>query len=140
MQDLLELQTGQVSFLSGLLAGFALSIAVHILRHGLRHTVAQVVFLLLIAVTLLFLISLYVDVRLSIELAGIQNMDEAIAARVSAIRFYGTTSATVAFALFVLSIGLLGWIARPLLGFLTSILALVTLGILGSVWYSVQFL
>ncbi len=140
MRDLLELQTGQVSFLSGLLAGFALSIAVHILRHGLRDTVAQIVFLLLIAVTLLFLVSLYVDVRLSIELAGLERMDDTMAARVSAIRFYGTTSATVAFALFVLSIGLLGWIATPLLGFVTSILAIIALGVLGMVWYSVQFL
>lgn len=140
MTDLLELQTGQVAFLSGLLAGFALSIAVHVLRHGLRDRVAQMVFFLLIAVALLFLVSLYVDVRLSIELAGVENMDDGLAEKVSAVRVIGTTSATFAFALFVFSIGLLGWVATPMLGVMTSIVALVTLGVLGYVWYSVQLL
>ncbi len=140
MRDLVELQTGQVAFLSGLLAGFALSIAVHILRHGLRHTIAQIVFFLLIGVTLLFLVSLYVDVRLSIELAGVSAIDDSMAQMVSSIRVIGTTSATLAFALFILSIGLLGWIATPALGILTSLSALVSLGLLAYVWHAVQFL
>lgn len=140
MKDLLELQTGQVSFLSGLLAGFALSIAVHILRHGLKHKVAEAVFILLIIVTLLFLVSLYVDVRLSIELAGVSSMSDSEAHMVSSVRVVGTTSATIAFALFVFSIGLLGWIATPLLGVLSSVSAALALGVLGYVWFAVQSL
>ena len=140
MKDLLELQTGQVSFLSGLLAGFALSIAVNILRHGLKHKVAEIVFILLIVVTLLFLVSLYVDVRLSIELAGVSSMSDAKAQIVASVRVLGTTSATIAFALFIFSIGLFGWIATPLLGILSSAGAALALGVLGYVWFAVQAL
>lgn len=47
MSELIELQTGQVAFLSGLLAGFAMTAALHILRHGMRDKASPVVFLYL---------------------------------------------------------------------------------------------
>ncbi|ASJ71399.1 hypothetical protein [Granulosicoccus antarcticus] len=46
MNELLELQTGQVAFITGLMSGFSLSIAAHVLRYGIRSRMAQLVFLL----------------------------------------------------------------------------------------------
>ena len=36
MRELLELQSGQVAFISGLMSGFAISIAAQILRYGIN--------------------------------------------------------------------------------------------------------
>ena len=138
MQEILELQTGQVAFLSGLLSGFSLSIAVHILRHGIRQPAAQWVFCCLIITTLLFLVSLYVDVRLTIELAGVTNVTDAQFENIARIRTIGTHAATGAFALFLLSIGSLGWIASPMLGIMTSIVSLTAFSVLAYVWLAVQ--
>jgi len=112
MQEILELQTGQVAFLSGLLSGFSLSIAVHILRHGIEAPAAKWVFSCLLITTVLFLVSLYVDV--------------------------GTNAATAAFVLFLISIGLLGWIASPVLGLVSTIVAAIAFVVLGYVWFAVQ--
>lgn len=138
MQEILELQTGQVAFLSALLSGFSLSIAVHILRHGIRQPAAQFVFCCLIITTLLFLISLYVDVRLTIELAGITEVTDAQSANIVGIRTIGTHAATAAFVLFLLSIGSLGWIASTMLGIISSFVALTAFAVLAYVWYAVQ--
>ncbi len=131
---LLELQTGQVAFISGLMAGFALTVAAQILRHGLSHIVEQVVFLLLIITTLLFLTTLYLDVRLAIELVGVEHLTAQAQSMTSSIRVVGTNSATSGFVLFIVSIGLLGWIERPLLGIITSVVALTVLGVLALQW------
>ena len=67
-------------------------------------------------------------------------MSDAKAQMVSSVRVVGTTSATIAFALFIFSIGLFGWIATPLLGVLSSASAALALGVLGYVWFAVQTL
>lgn len=138
MHDLLELQTGQVAFLSGLLSGFSLTIAVHILRHGIIKPAAQWAFCCFLITTVLFLISLYVDVRLTIELAGLVNPTEEQVESIASIRVIGTNSASAAFALFIFSIGLLGWIISTTLGLISSMVAAATIGILGYVWFSIQ--
>ncbi len=132
---LLELQTGQVAFISGLMAGFALTVAAHILRHGLNQHIEQIVFLLLVITTLLFLTSLYLDVRLNLELVGIETLSAEAQQLVSSIRVVGTNSATAGFAIFIISIGLLGWIERPLLGIITSGCAIAILATLGALWF-----
>jgi len=48
MREFIELQTGQVAFISGLMSGFSLSVAAHVLRYGIRSRVAQAVFLMLL--------------------------------------------------------------------------------------------
>lgn len=140
MRDLLELQTGQVSFLSGLMAGFALSVAAHILRHGMRHRLAQLIFLMLLLVTLLFLVALYVDVRLTIELVGVSDPSAAQSAAISQIRVLGTSSATLALVMFIVAVGLLGWLARPWVGVASTAMAIAVLVALGSVWYRIGVL
>ena len=131
MRELLELQTGQVSFISGLMSGFALSVAAHVLRYGTRSRMAQTVFILLVASSLLFLLALYVDVRLSIELAGYDALAQEVAARVGSVRVIGTSSATVALFLFVFAIGLLGWLSTPFIGLVSSLMAG---GVLYALW------
>lgn len=138
MREILELQTGQVAFLSGLLSGFSLSIAVHILRHGILKPAAKWVFCCLLITTVLFLISLYVDVRLTIELAGITNLTDAQSQSIVQIRTIGTNAATAAFVLFLFSIGLLGWIASTTLGIVSTVVALSAFGTLAYVWLAVQ--
>lgn len=134
MRELIELQTGQVSFLSGLLAGFAMTAALHILRHGVNGRMAQIVFYLSVLSSLLFLVALYVDVRLTIELAGKIELSADILKRVSLIRFIGTTSATIALCLFVTSLGLLGWLSSRTAGVVTSSMTLIVAGILVFLW------
>ena len=123
MRDLLELQSGQVAFISGLMSGFALSVAAHVLRYGIRSRLAQAVFLLFLFTSLSFLLALYVDTRLGIELAGREALDPDVARAVSEVRTMGTNGATLAFFLFVVSVGLLGWLATPLTGVLSTALA-----------------
>ncbi len=134
MRELIELQTGQVAFLSGLMAGFAMTSALHILRHGMRTGVAQFAFTISVLSSLLFVVALYVDVRLTIELAGRTDLPAALLERVSHIRFIGTTSATIALSLFVLSLGMLGWLSSRFAGLVTSGLTVVVSCILIYVW------
>jgi len=134
MRDLIELQTGQVAFISGLMSGFSLSVAVGVLRHGIRSRLAQLVFVLLLLVSLCFLLALYIDTRLYIELAGVERVPDELAARIARVRSIGTTGATFAFVLFVCAIGLLGWLGRPLTGILSSALAALLLVLLLLSW------
>lgn len=140
MRELLELQTGQVAFLSGLLAGFAMTSALHILRHGMRTGVAQFAFALSVLSSLLFVVALYVDVRLTIELAGKTEIPAALVERVSHIRFIGTTSATIALSLFVLSLGMLGWLSSRFAGLVSSGFTLVVAGVLIYIWLQLDSL
>jgi len=132
MRELIELQTGQVAFISGLMSGFSLSVAAHVLRYGIRSRVAQAVFLMLLLASLLFLLALYVDTRLYIELAGLDVLSNELAERVAVVRLVGTTSASFALFLFVVAVGLLGWLATPLTGVMSSLMAG---GILYALWF-----
>ena len=132
MRELLELQTGQVAFISGLMSGFSLSIAAHVLRYGVRSSVAKLVFLLFLLSSLLFLVALYVDVRLSIELAGIDSVPQALLNDISSVRNLGTSCATVALFMVIVATGLLGWLATPFTGFLSTVIGG---GILYTLWY-----
>lgn len=138
MRELLELQTGQVAFISGLMSGFSLSIAAHVLRYGIRSRMAQVVFLLFLLSSLLFLVALYTDVRLSIELAGLDTMPQSLLDKVSSVRSVGTACATFAFVMFVLATGLLGWLASSTVGVLSSLIAAAALSALWFVWQNIN--
>ena len=140
MNELLELQTGQVAFISGLMSGFSLTVGVHILRYGIRSRTAQFVFVSLLLSSLLFLVALYVDVRLTIEFAGIDSLSAELSQRVKSVRIIGTASATFALFLFVISIGLLGWLATPLTGVLTSLLAAGVLYMLWRIWTDINII
>jgi hypothetical protein len=134
MRELLELQTGQVAFISGLLSGFSLSIAAHVLRYGMRSRTAQLVFGLFLLSSLLFLVALYVDVRLSIELAGVDTLPQSLLDKVSLVRNVGTGCATVALFMFIVATGLLGWLATPVVGLFSTLIAGATLYILWFAW------
>jgi len=140
VRELLELQTGQVAFLSGLLAGFAMTSALHILRHGMRTGVAQCAFAISVLSSLLFVVALYVDVRLTIELSGKSNLPAELVEQVSHIRFIGTTSATIALCLFVTSLGMLGWLSSRFAGMVTSGLTVIVAGVLIYVWLQLNTL
>ena len=140
MRELLELQTGQVAFLSGLLAGFAMTSALHILRHGMRTGVAQFAFTISVLSSLLFVVALYVDVRLTIELAGKSEIPTELLERISHIRYIGTTSATIALSLFVLSLGMLGWLSSRFAGLVTSGLTAIVASMLIYVWLQLNSL
>lgn len=140
MRELLELQTGQVAFLSGLLAGFAMTAALHILRHGILTRVAQFTFTISVLSSLLFVVALYVDVRLTIELAGKTDLPAAVMEHVSHIRFIGTTSATFALILFVLTLGMLGWLSSRFAGLVTSGLTVIVASILIYIWLQLNSL
>lgn len=132
MRELLELQTGQVAFISGLLSGFSLSIAATVLRIDHRNRVAQLVFVLYLLSSLLFLVALYVDVRLSIELAGQSEIPDAVLQRISIVRTLGTSCATVALVIFVAATGMLGWVATAVTGIMTT---LIGIGIFYCLWF-----
>lgn len=134
MQELLELQTGQVAFLSGLLAGFSLTVAANILQVDAARPIRTVCLVLLLMATLLFLVALYVDVRLTIEVASLESISASTEQVIRNTRFIGTTSATMALFVFTLSIGLLGWLAGPVAGIISSILAAATLALLAYIW------
>ena len=138
MRELIELQTGQVAFISGLMSGFALSVAAHVLRYGLRSFAAQLAFVGLLSASLLFLISLYVDVRLTIEVAGFDTLPPEVADRIADVRAIGTSCATVALVLFVCSIGLLGWLATAGTGIMSLLLAAATLVTLWFLWNEIN--
>lgn len=134
MQELLELQTGQVSFLSGLLAGFSLTVAANILQVDSKQAIHKVSLIFLLTATLLFLVALYVDVRLTIEVATLTDIAPETAQIIEKTRFIGTTSATMALVVFIIAIGMLGWLASNFVGIASTILATATLLVLAYVW------
>lgn len=140
MQELLELQTGQVSFLSGLLAGFSLTVAANILQVECSKAIHKACVIFLLLATLLFLIALYVDVRLTIEVATIGDIADDTALLIERTRYIGTTSATMALVVFVIAIGMLGWLAGKGVGILSTVLSVIALFVLGHVWYLVSLL
>ncbi len=140
MQELLELQTGQVAFLSGLLAGFSLTVAANILQVDSTSVIRKICLVLLLMATLLFLIALYVDVRLTIELASVTEMSPTAAEILQRTRIIGTTSATMALIVFVIAIGLLGWLGGSIAGIVSTFLAGATLLVLAYVWKMVLLL
>jgi len=104
----------------------------------LRSRVAQVVFLLFLLSSLLFLVALYTDVRLSIELAGLDTMPQSLLDKVSMVRTLGTVCATVVLFMFVLATGLLGWMASSTVGILSSLIAVAALSALWFVWLNIN--
>ena len=123
MNEILELQTGQVSFISGLMAGFSLSIAAQILRTNRAGILSSITLLMFTLVSLLFVVALYIDVRLSIEVATITHFSDPIFAQIKAVRALGTASASIALFLFIISIGMLPWLQSKLAGSIGSLLA-----------------
>lgn len=140
MRELLELQSGQVAFISGLMAGFSLSIAAQLLRYGISSRIARLVLLLFLVSSLMFLLALYVDVRLSIELAGLDSLPETLINSVSSIRNIGTASATCALIVFILATGLLGWVATPITGVISTLLASCIFYVFWFVWNNINAL
>ncbi len=138
MRELLELQTGQVAFISGLMSGFSLSIAAHVLRYGIRNKAAQLVFLLYLISSLLFLVALYVDVRLSIELTGFDDLPDNVFRDVAMIRNLGTSCATVALFVFIVATGLLGWVATTVTGVITTIIGGFILYTFWFIWTNIN--
>ena len=137
MRELVELQSGQVAFISGLMSGFSLAVAAHVLRYGIRSRVAQATFLLLLLTSLLFLLALYTETRLGIEFAGREDVPADVLAAVAEVRAMGTGGATIAFFLFVASIGLIGWLANPLTGILSTSIAGATFVALALAWHDI---
>jgi len=135
VQDLLELQTGQVAFLSGLLAGFSLTVAANVLQVQTDRAIRSICLMFLLLSTLLFLIALYVDVRLTIELATLGNVSEETLRIVQTTRRIGTTSATLALVVFIMAIGMLGWLAGKTVGVMSTLFSISTLTVLAYVWW-----
>jgi hypothetical protein len=123
MNEILELQTGQVSFISGLMAGFSLSIAAQILRSNRAGILCSITLLMFTLVSLLFVVALYIDVRLSIEVATITHFSDQVLAQIKTVRALGTSSASIALFLFIISIGMLPWLQSKLAGIIGSLLA-----------------
>ncbi len=126
MNEILELQTGQVSFISGLMSGFALSIAVQVFRSNVKGPLATTVYILLTLTSLLFLVGLYIEVALSLRTAGIENFSADLLKQIADIRVIGTSAATTALFLFVGSIGMLGCLQSRIAGIVTILLAIIT--------------
>jgi len=134
MRELIELQTGQVAFISGLMSGFSISIAVQLLRYGIRNRKTQAVFLMFLLCSLLFLVALFVDVRLSIELAGFDSVSPQVLEQLSLVRNLGTACATTALVIFILATGSLGWLASPVTGAMTTVITAAIGCIFWLVW------
>jgi hypothetical protein len=126
MNEILELQSGQVSFISGLMAGFSLSVAVQVFRSKSTGALANVCFILFTVTSLLFLIGLYIDVALNLRLAGIEQFTPELLDQISKIRTLGTSASTIALFVFIVSIGLIGWLQSKLAGIVTMIVASMT--------------
>lgn len=126
MNEILELQTGQVAFISGLMAGFSLSIAVQVIRSNRKGPFAIVTFILFTLSSLLFLVALYIDVALSLRIAGLDRFPQDLLDRISFLRTISTSAATSALFLFIVAVGFLGWLQSRLSGIVTSVLALAT--------------
>ncbi|WP_133245502.1 phosphoadenosine phosphosulfate reductase [Pelagibaculum spongiae] len=133
MNEVLELQTGQVAFISSLMAGFAVSIAVQIIRGYTSGRVADICILNFILTALLFLVALYIDVTLILRLVGVTEFSDALLTSISHIRSIGTSAATLAVFLFIASIGLMGWLQDRLVGILSTSFALIAFVLM---WYS----
>ncbi|MRI34079.1 phosphoadenosine phosphosulfate reductase [Endozoicomonas sp. OPT23] len=127
MNEILELQSGQVAYISSLMAGFSLSIAVQIIRSKNLQGIATVSYILFTLTALLFLIALYVDVSLNLRLIGIENFADETLKQIATIRSISTSIATSAFFLFILSIGLVGWLRSKRAGIFSTILVLLSL-------------
>ncbi|WP_051221583.1 hypothetical protein [Neptunomonas japonica] len=127
INEILELRSGQVAYISSLMAGFSLSIAVQIIRGKDQRLVATVNYLLFIVTTLLFLIALYVDVSISLRLVGIEHFSDDALVQIGKIRNFSTSAATSAFLLFVLSIGVLGWLKSNKTGVISTVMVVITL-------------
>lgn len=127
MNEILELQTNQVSFISGLMAGFSLSIAAQILRKQHKTLYATITLLMFTITSLLFVVALYIDVRLSIEVATVSKFTAPILEQISNVRSIGTTSASIALFLFIIAIGMLTWLQGKIAGICGTILALITI-------------
>jgi hypothetical protein len=148
MNEILELQSGQVAFISSLIAGFSLTIAVQIIRMRMPSKLSTACFLLFTASALLFLVALYIDVALSLKTSGLISADlnsaainsipEATLEKITTLRNIGTSAATAAFFLFVISISLVSWIESKISGVIISILGLTILGVLFSVRYIIS--
>ena len=126
MNEILELQTGQVAFISGLMAGFSLSVAVQVFRSRTTGSMATTCFVLFTASSLLFLVGLYIEVALSLRIAGLEQFPAELLSQISAIRAIGTSAATTALFMFIISIGLIGWLHSKLAGIITSLAAVIT--------------
>ena len=126
MNEILELQTGQVSFISGLMAGFSLSVAVQVLRSRTTGSMATTCFVLFTASSLLFLVGLYIEVALSLRIAGLEQFPPELLIQISTIRAIGTSAATTALFIFIISIGLIGWLHSKLAGIITCLVAAIT--------------
>lgn len=138
MQELLELRTGQVAFISGLMSGFSLSVAAHVLRVRDRSKIAQLVFSLYLVSSLLFLLALYVDVRLTIALAGVETVPAAVLHDLSVVRTIGTAGATMAMFVFMIATGLLGWLSTPITGTISTLAVSGVLYIFWLVWQNIN--
>ena len=123
MNEILELQSGQVSFISGLMAGFSLSVAVQVFRSKSTGALANVCFILFTVTSLLFIIGLYIDVALNLRLSGIEQFTPELLEQISIIRTLGTSASTIALFVFIVSIGLIGWLQSKLAGIVTTIFA-----------------
>lgn len=138
MRELLELQSGQVAFLSGILAGFALTAALDIMRYGSKSRMSQLVFIIATLSSLLFIVALYIDVRLTLELAGRTDISAPLQKRIADIRVIGTSSATVALLLFVIATAMIGWLTpRRSTGIITTILGLFITSLLVYAWIQI---
>ena len=140
MRELLELQTGQVAFISGLMSGFSLSIATQLLRYGLSRRSTQVVFLLFLLCSLLFLLALYVDVRLSIELAGLTEVPGDALSHIAEVRLIGTGCATGALVIFIIATGSLGWVGSPFAGTMTTLITAIAFWGFWVVWSKINII
>jgi len=125
MNEIVELQTGQVAFISGLMAGFSLSIAAQVIRSNVKSPIATATFILFTISSLLFLAALYIDVALSLRIAGLEQFPRELLEQISFIRTLGTSAATSALFIFIAAIGVLGWLQSRLSGIVSSLLALV---------------
>jgi hypothetical protein len=126
MNEILELQSGQVSFISGLMAGFSLSVAVQVFRSKSTGVLANICFILFTVTSLLFLIGLYIDVALNLRLTGLEQFTPELLEQISTIRTLGTSASTIALFMFIVSIGLIGWLQSKLAGIVTAIAASLT--------------
>ncbi|MEM7563968.1 MAG: phosphoadenosine phosphosulfate reductase [Pseudomonadota bacterium] len=126
MNEILELQSGQVSFISGLMAGFSLAVAVQVFRSKTQGALANACFVMFTITSLLFLIGLYIDVALNLRLVGVEEISPAMLLQISEVRTIGTSAATIALFIFIISIGLIGWMQSKVAGIITSIAALIT--------------
>ena len=126
MNEILELQTGQVSFISGLMAGFSLSVAIQIFRSRTTGPLATACFILFTVSSLLFLVGLYIDVALSLRIAGLDQFPPDLLNQIADIRRIGTSAATIALFVFVVSIGLVGLLQSKVAGIITIVVAVLT--------------